>query len=76
MKDIVKLLQLLTQKFPPLPRCAHSFTLHNGRLKLTLMVTAPAPVFFFDEADLAHEPAWLVAEIVRLTPKEEPVPAA
>jgi len=70
------LLQLLTKRFPPIPRHSHSLTLYQGKLQVNLVTTAPCWKFTLDAEDMMKPPAQLVMEIARLIPKDPPKPAA
>jgi len=70
------LLQLLTKRFPPIHRHAHSLTLYQGKLQVNLVNVAPCWKFTLDSDDLMKPPAQLVMEIARLMPKDPPKPAA
>jgi hypothetical protein len=76
MKNAFLFLNLLTKRFPPLDRHAHSLTLHRGKLQLNLVTDAPCPKFCFDAADMEKDPAQLVGEIVGLMLKDPTAPAA
>jgi len=71
MKNALIFLELLTKQFPPLARHAHSLTLHRGKLMVALVNTAPCSTFILNAADLEHDPAKLVREIVGLMSKED-----
>lgn len=77
MKETVTFLTLVTKRFPPLARHAHSLVLKKGKLQLNLVNATPCWQFIFDEADLEKGAEQLVAEIVRMMPqpsKNDPKP--
>jgi hypothetical protein len=70
------LLQMMTKRFPPIARHAHSITLFQGKLQLNLVHVAPCEKLTLDADDLNKPVAQLVLEIVNLMPKEPPKTAA
>jgi hypothetical protein len=74
VKDAFSFLQLVTKRFPPIPRHAHSLILYGGKPQLNLITTSPCVKICFDVADLEKDPATLVEEITKLMTKDEPPP--
>jgi hypothetical protein len=72
MKNAFLFLNLVTRRFPPLARHAHSLTLYRGKLQLNLVNIAPCWKLCFDVADLEKDPARLVEEIAVLMSKDSP----
>lgn len=70
------LLQMMTQRFPPIARHAHSITLYQGKLQLSLVHVTPCEKLTFDAEDLQKPTAQLALEIANLVPREPPKPAA
>jgi hypothetical protein len=66
-----RFLHLVTKRFPPIARHAHSFTLYQGKLQLNLVSVAPCWKFTFDAEDLAKSPEHLVQEIAMLMPPKD-----
>lgn len=66
MKDVKRFLELVTKRFPPIQRHAHSLVLRAGKLQLNLVTTAPCWQFVLNEADLQKTPEQLVTDIAKL----------
>jgi hypothetical protein len=70
------LLQQMKRRFPPIARHAHSLTIYQGKLQLSLVHVTPCEKLVLDADDLAKPIDQLVTEIARLVPRDPPKSAA
>lgn len=63
MKEAVRLLEIVTTRFPPAPGCAHALGLHEGKPCLTLMLPKQWQRVGLDASDLERTPEAIVEDI-------------